>query len=159
MTSTQEDYVKFMGEVAESIGIPDLNPDLGGLVSFRVDGGYTVNLQYVRETSRILCFIEVMQLPAEAGVAVYRDLLSGSLFGHDTAGGFFGLEPSENSVVYHYLFDFEPGKTEAAPFVETLESILSLADGWHVRLREILDRGGDVSADAPTGAGASFVRV
>ena len=81
---------------------------------------------YVQNRSNV----EVATLPKTAGKAVYRELLVGSLFGRETAGGFFAVEPESETVVYHYLFDFDARTADAGDFVATLEKILSLVDIW-----------------------------
>ena len=87
--TTKENYTRFLAEVRKATGIEALKPDEAGLVSVRVDDAYNVNLQFVEATGKVLCFVEVAELPPDAPKAVYRDLLAGSLFGKDTAGGHF----------------------------------------------------------------------
>ena len=84
---TKEDFDTFLSDVRKATGIASLLPDESGLVSVRVDDAYNVNLQFVEATGKVLCFVEVAELPVDAPVAVYRDLLAGGLFGKDTAGG------------------------------------------------------------------------
>ena len=111
---SKEDYLKFMSEVRKVSGVDTLTPDETGLVSIRVDDAYNVNLQFVEATGKVLCFVEVTALPSGASKAVYHDLLVGGLFGKDTAGGYFAVEPESESVVYNYFFDLEEAakKTE-----------------------------------------------
>ena len=90
---TMDDYKDFLAEVRKATGIETLKPDESGLVSVRVDDAYNVNFQFVEATGRILCFVEVAELQPGAPSEVYRDLLAGGLFGKDTAGGYFALEP------------------------------------------------------------------
>lgn len=63
---SKEDYLKFMSEVRKVSGVDTLTPDETGLVSIRVDDAYNVNLQFVEATGKILCFVEVVQLPPDA---------------------------------------------------------------------------------------------
>ena len=135
-TSTQKDYEAFLSKVAAQTGLTTLTPDADGLVAYKVDDAYVLNLQYVEHASKILCFVEVATLPKTAGKDVYRELLTGSLFGRETAGGFFAVEPE--SVVYHYLFDFDARTADAGEFVETLEKILSLVDIWAGKIADAL---------------------
>ena len=97
--ASKEDYLKFMSEVRKVSGVDTLTPDETGLVSIRVDDAYNVNLQFVEATGKILCFVEVTALPPDASKAVYRDLLVGGLFGRDTGGGYFAVEPETETVV------------------------------------------------------------
>ena len=69
---TIDAYRKFIEQVKESSGIASLTPDDSGLVSVRVDDAYNVNLQFVEATGKILCFVEVVQLPPDAPQTVYR---------------------------------------------------------------------------------------
>ncbi|MBP5674078.1 MAG: type III secretion system chaperone, partial [Victivallales bacterium] len=69
-----------------------------------------------------------------AGVAVYRDLLTGSLFGKDTGGGYFTMEGESNTVIYNCMFDFATAAADPENFVETLENILQLVDIWADRI-------------------------
>ena len=62
-----------MSEVRKATGIEVLKPDESGFVSVRVDETYNVNFQFVEATGRILCFIEVAELPKDASKVVYRD--------------------------------------------------------------------------------------
>ena len=119
----REDYDRFLAEVRKETGIGAMVADESGLVTVRVDDKYNVNLQFVEATGKILCFVEVAQLPADAQKAVYRDLLVGGLFGKDTAGGYFALGRAAGDV---------------EEFVSTLEKILQLCEIWAERIRRVL---------------------
>ena len=140
---TREDYDSFIGEVRKSTGIEAIKSDDSGLVSVRVDDAYNVNLQFVEATGRVLCFVEVAQLPPDAPKAIYRDLLAGGLFGKETAGGYFAVEPETETVVYNYFFDLEAAAKDVEEFVATLEKILQLCDIWAERIKESLIDGRD----------------
>ena len=135
---TKEDYIKFLSDVRDASGIESLTPDESGLVSVRVDDAYNVNLQFVAATGKVLCFVELATLPPDAPVAVYRDLLVGGLFGRDTAGGYFALEPESETVVYNYFFDLEEAAKDVEEFIRTIEKILQLCDIWAERIRRLL---------------------
>ena len=96
---TLEEYKSFLAVLRKQTGLDALTPDDSGLVSFRVEDTYIVNLQFVDSSGKILCFVEVAELPEDAPKDLYRDLLSGTLFGKETAGGFFALEPESETVV------------------------------------------------------------
>ena len=96
--TTKEDYKTFLSQVRASTGVQSLTPDESGLVTVNVDGNYNLNLQFVEASGKVLCFIEVTTLPHDAPKAVYRDLLVGCLFGKDTAGGYFAVEPESETV-------------------------------------------------------------
>ena len=144
---TKEDYNKFLSDVRNASGIESLTPDESGLVSVRVDDAYNVNLQFVEATGKVLCFVEVATLPSDASKAVYRDLLVGGLFGKDTAGGYFAVEPESESVVYNYFFDLEEAAKDVEEFLHTIEKILQLCDIWAERLRR--DLYGEEAGGAP----------
>ncbi len=135
---TKDDYNKFLSDVRSASGIESLTPDESGLVSVRVDDAYNVNLQFVEATGKVLCFVEVATLPPDASKVVYRDLLVGGLFGKDTAGGYFAVEPESESVVYNYFFDLEEAAKDVEEFVHTVEKILQLCDIWAERIRRDL---------------------
>ena len=135
---SKEDYLKFMSEVRKVSGVDTLTPDETGLVSIRVDDAYNVNLQFVEATGKILCFVEVTALPPDASKAVYRDLLVGGLFGRDTGGGYFTIEPETETVVYNYFFDTAKAADDVENFISTLEKILQLCDIWAERIRRDL---------------------
>ena len=135
---SKEDYLKFMSEVRKVSGVDTLTPDETGLVSIRVDDAYNVNLQFVEATGKILCFVEVVQLPPDAPKTVYRDLLVGGLFGKDTAGGHFTIEPETETVVYNFNFDLDRAARDVEEFIATLEKILQLCDIWAERIRRHL---------------------
>ena len=136
-----EDYKAFLTKVSEETGIAAFKPSEDGLASMRVDDAYNVNLQFIEATGKVLCFIEVMELPPDTPKAVYRDLLAGGLFGKDTAGGYFSLEPETETVVYSYFFDLETAANDIEEFIHTIEKILQLCDLWAERIK------GDMSAD------------
>ena len=141
MPRTIEDYRNFLEKVRKASGIDALVPDESGLVSVRVDDEYNVNLQFVEATGRVLCFVEVAELPTDAPKAVYRDLLTGGLFGKETAGGYFAVEPESETVVYNYFFDLEEAAKDIEEFVATIEKILQLCDMWAERIKEKLSDG------------------
>ncbi len=141
MPRTIEDYRSFLTEVRKASGIDTLVPDESGLVSVRVDDEYNVNLQFVEATGRVLCFVEVAELPTDAPKAVYRDLLTGGLFGKETAGGYFTVEPESETVVYNYFFDLEEAAQDVEEFIDAIEKILQLCDMWAERIKEKLSDG------------------
>ena len=130
-----EDYRNFLADVRKETGIEALTPDESGLVMVNVDEKYNVNLQFVEATGKVLCFVEVAQIPADASKEVYRDLLAGGLFGKETGGGYFTLEPETETVVYNYFFDLETAAQDVEDFIHTLEKILQLCDIWAERIK------------------------
>ena len=136
--STLADFNDFIAAVRKDTGIASFVPDESGLVSVRVDDTYNVNLQFVEATGKVLCFIEITTLPKDAPAAVFRDLLVGGLFGKDTAGGYFAVEPESETVVYNYFFDLEKAAADTEDFIATLEKILQLCDIWSERIRRVL---------------------
>ena len=149
---SREDYDAFLAEVRKQTGIAAMSADESGLVTVRVDDKYNVNLQFVEQTGRMLCFIELAVLPKDAPKEVYRDLLAGGLFGKDTAGGFFTLEAESESVVYNYFFDLDAAAKDVDDFIATIEKILQLCDIWAERIRTNMSSGGghaDEGGDAP----------
>jgi len=142
----KESYVKFMAEVRKASGVESFVPDDSGLVSIRVDNAYNVNFQFVEATGKVFCFVEVFELPRDASKAVYRDLLAGGLFGRDTAGGYFSLEPETETVVYNYSFDLEAAAADVDEFISTVEKIIQLCDFWAERIKSDLAGGDDAQA-------------
>ncbi len=132
---TIDDYKRFLDEVRSETGIEAFKADDSGLVSVRVDDAYNVNLQFVAATGKVLCFVEVAELPTDAPREVYRDLLAGGLFGKDTAGGYFALEPESETVVYNYFFDLHVAAHDVEDFISSLEKILQLCDLWAERIK------------------------
>ena len=135
---TLDDYKTFLADIRKRTGLEALNPDDSGLVSVRVQDEYNVNLQFVEASGRILCFVEVAELPKDAGREVYRDLLAGGLFGKETAGGYFTLEADTETVVYNYFFDFDHATADPEEFIEVIEKILQICDIWAERIRDDL---------------------
>ena len=145
-------YKDFLAELRKETGIEAFSADETGLVTVRVDDKYNVNLQMVEATGRVLCFVEVMQLPKDAPKAVYRDLLAGGLFGKDTAGGYFTLEEESESVIYNYFFDLETAARDVSDFVSTLEKILQLCDVWCERIGTALAKKEDALSHMDSGS-------
>ncbi len=135
---TMEEYGAFLAEVRRLTGLEMLVPDDGGLVTVRVDDKYNLSLQYIEGAARVLCFIELIELPADAPKSVYRRLLAGGLFGTETAGGFFTLEPESETVIYNYFFDGVDAARNPEAFVQVLEDMLQLCDIWIERIEAIL---------------------
>ena len=94
----------------------------------------------------MLCFVEVAELPTDAPREVYRDLLAGGLFGKDTAGGDFALEPETETVVYNYFFDLETAANDVEDFIATVEKILQLCDLWAERIKGKSDMSGSMES-------------
>ena len=135
---SKKEYDDFLASIRKETGLTAFAADESGLVSVRVDDTYNVNLQFVEATGKILCFVEVAELPRDAPREVYRDLLVGGLFGKDTAGGYFAVEPESEAVVYSHFFDLEAAAKDVEGFVSTLEKILQLCDIWAERIRRVL---------------------
>ena len=153
---TIEDYKDFFSVLRKQTGLEALAPDDTGLVSIRVQDEYNLNLQFVKSSGKILCFVEIADLPKDAGREVYRELLAAGLFGLETAGGHFTLAAETETVVYDYLFDFEPAAADPEAFVDTVEKIVQLCDMWADRIRGILAGGKAPAADVPD-AGPSLL--
>ena len=132
--ATIDDYKTFLETIRKQTGLDMLVPDDDGLLSFRVDDEYNINLQFLEVSAKILCFVEIATLPSDADVAIYRDLLAACLFGKETAGGYFALEKESNTIIYNYMFDFDKAAAEPENFVETLENILQLVAIWDDRI-------------------------
>ncbi len=143
---TRDDYDRFLADVRKTTGIDALTPNETGLVSVRVQDEFNVNLQFVEATGKILCFIEVAELPKDARREVYRELLAAGLFGKETAGGYFALEPDTEIVVYNYYFDLETAEKDVDEFVSALEKILQLCDLWSGRLKDMLAENDDLGS-------------
>ena len=148
--ATLENYADFLAEIRKETGLASLYPDETGLVSVRVDDAFNLNLQFVEGSEKILCFVEVAQLPPDAPASVFRDLLVGCLFGKDTAGGYFAFEPNSDTVVYNYFFDFDKAASDPDDFVATLEKILQLCSIWAERIRRDLEEAGRAEPEPST---------
>ena len=148
--STMTDFEDFLAALRKATGLAAFCADESGLVSVRVQDMYNFNLQFVESTGKILCFVEITALPRDASAAVYRDLLVGALFGRDTAGGYFAVEPETETVVYNYFFDFEKAAADVDEFIATLEKILQLCDIWAERIRRDLSGASDEGESAPS---------
>ena len=146
--ATLEDYKKFMDEVCKLTDLPAMASDDDGLVCVTVEEDYILNLQFVAESEKILCFIEVAELPEDAPAAVYRDLLTGALFGRETGGGYFTMDGDTNAVVYNYLFDFATVSDSPQDFVDSLEMIFQTVEIWAVRIATGLSGESGVEAAA-----------
>ena len=59
---TIEDYKDFLAVLRKQTGLEALAPDDTGLVSLRVQDEYNLNLQFVKPSGKILCFVEVAEL-------------------------------------------------------------------------------------------------
>jgi len=135
---TLDDYRNFIAGLRKDTGIEAFIPDETGLVSVRIDDAFNVNLQYVAHNNSVLCFVEICQLPEDAPKKVYRELLTGSLFGKETAGGYFSIEDTSEMVVYSYFFDGNEVERDPEEFVAALEKILQLCGLWVERIQELL---------------------
>ena len=63
--ASKEEYGQFLGVIRKQTGLEMLVPDADGLVTVRVQDEYNVGLQFVEETGKILCFVEMATLPPE----------------------------------------------------------------------------------------------
>ena len=134
---TLGDFRRFLGDIRKETGIEALAADDAGHVAVRVQDAYNVHLQFVEATGKILCFTEVAELPPDAPGEIYRDLLAGGLFGKETAGGYFAIEPERETVIYNYLFDSDRADANHGEFLATIEKIIDLCDKWNARLGDV----------------------
>ena len=141
---TVKDFEQFLAHVRNETGVEALEADEAGLASVRVDDKFNLNLQFVEPSDKILCFVEVTEIPSSAPSSIYRDLLAAALFGAETAGGYFAMEKDSGTVVYNYLFDFDKAAADPSAFAETLENILTLCEDWQGRISA-----GLIADDAP----------
>jgi hypothetical protein len=134
-----EEYKAFIAKVRKNTGIDSFVSDEDGLVSLSVDDKFNVNFQYITGTRRFLCFVEVCTLDRNAPRAVYRELLVGALFGKDTAGGYFTIDPSTETLIYNYFFDGDDVEEDIEGFVQTIEQIMQLCEMWIERVNAFED--------------------
>ena len=147
MAADLKDYVGFLTELAEETGNESFKAvDEEGLVALTVDETFSLNLQFVAASAKVLCFAPVCELPSTADRDLYRELLIAGLFGQETAGGFFALEPESETVVYNYLVDFDPQTLTPKAFERLLEEILGVVELWRERLTKRLE----ASTELPT---------
>ena len=132
-----EEFQQFLNSVSKLTGQELLAADERGLVAVTVDGELALNLQFVPATGKVLCFVEVAQIPADAPVELYRDLLAAGLFGQETAGGYFSLEKSSGTVIFNFVFDGEMLQSPEE-FVTGLENVLQLCALWENRISSSL---------------------
>lgn len=135
---TLDDYKSFLAAFRKLTGIEAFNPDETGLVSVSVDDDFNINLQFIQHSGKVLCFVEVCQLPSEAPREVYRELLAGGLFGRDTAGGYFSLEEASETVVYNYFFDGSALEANPEELSDSLENIMQVCGLWRDRIKDLL---------------------
>ena len=126
---TLDDYKKFISSIKQETGIDAITPDDSGLVSFRVDDTFNVNLQFVEHLHTVLCFVELCQLPQDAPRSVYRELL---------VGGLFSIEDNSEVVVYNYFFNGESLEADPGEFVSSLEKIIQLCGLWKERIEALM---------------------
>ena len=134
-----EEYKAFITKVKKFTGLDSFDSDEDGLVSLRVDEKFNVNFQYITGTRRFLCFAEVCTLDRNAPRAVCRELLVGALFGKDTAGGYFTIDPSTETLIYNYFFDGDDVEEDIEGFVQTIEQIMQLCEMWIERVNAFED--------------------
>lgn len=156
--NAKEEYDGFLASLRAATGIQAFTADESALTSVRVDDKYNLNLQFVEATGKLHCFIEMATVPEDAPACVFRNLLAGGLFGKDTAGGFFALEPVSGTVVYNYFFDFDKAAKDIDGFVAILENILLLCDIWAERVRRDLEGDGKDDASAED-SGSNMIRA
>lgn len=132
-----EEFQQFLGSVGKLTGQELLSADDRGLVSVTVNGELSLNLQFVPATGKVVCFVEVASVPADAPVELYRDLLAAGLFGQETAGGYFSLEKLSGAVIFNFVFDGEALRSPDE-FVTVLENILHLCEVWKERIGSAL---------------------
>ncbi len=154
--ATLDEYKNFMAEVCKLTDLPAMASDDDGLVSVSVEEDYILNLQYVAESGKVLCFIEVAELPEDAPDAVYRALLTGTLFGKETGGGYFAMDEGTNAVIFNYLFDFDKVADTPADFVENLEKMLEVVEVWAIRIKAELS--GESTDGSSTSAEGVFIQ-
>ena len=133
-----DEYKSFLKEVRKATGLTMMVPDETGLLTVSVDGAYTLNLQYIEGTNKILCFIEITKLKEATPKSVYRALLAAALFGKDTAGGYFSLEEESNTLIYNYIFD-DKDTHSTDEFIAILEKILQLCEVWVDKINRLSD--------------------
>jgi hypothetical protein len=147
---TLDDYRNFISQLRKETGIEALAPDENGLISVRIDDAFNVNLQFVEHNHSVLCFVEVFQLPENAPKNVYRELLTGNLFGKETAGGYFSVEEASETVVYSYFFNGDEIEKDSDEFVDSLENILQLCGLWRERIQNLMLQDSEANSNSDT---------
>ena len=143
--SPENENFEFVEALARQLGVGRPEVDADGLVRLELPDGYVFYLKAL-EDGGYLAFSQLVELPEDTDVAVFRTLLAANLFGAGTGLGHFALEDSSGALVWQARLRGEVG--------ELAQQLLSAADlcrQWTERLVEFVAVSRDVASDDAEG--------
>ena len=141
-----------LGELAESLSIPKLEPGADGSCHVVFDGKVAVELR--QEAGWLVLFATLGRIDEESGPISMPRLLEANLFWQGTAGATIGMSRAGLVVMAHRL----PLAGFSLPALrDALEQFINTAEHWQATVSQPADLTG--AHDMLASATAEFVRV
>ena len=141
--TTREALQELLQEFGKHMDVAQLKLDEDDCCPLTLAGDLRIFLQFREASGDLLLAGIVGRLPAEEDeqADAMRFLLISNLYGVDTDGGTLSLEPENNVVMLHKVWD--PQTADVAGLARTLEAFADLLECWKHRYGEMLEEDDD----------------
>ncbi|MEW6605865.1 MAG: type III secretion system chaperone [bacterium] len=112
-----------------------------------------INIEVIEEEDMVCFHTTLLELPKENREEIYRQLLSAHLFGLETNGAFFGVNPETDDVLLCYTWVLE--QMEYQDFEAMLENLFAATKYWISELKG----GGEETKLSPVQRPSGIIRV
>lgn len=129
---SRENADLFFQHLGTTLNVPSLVMDEAGLVGLEFDGVHTLVFQYLEESNALYMYTELGTLAPEELEKKAVELLQANLFGTQTGGATFALEPAQNTLIFSYLLPVAENMHKTMQ--DQVEHFLHFAEYW----REVL---------------------
>ncbi|MEW4561547.1 type III secretion system chaperone [Bremerella sp. JC770] len=125
-------YEQLVQQLGDKCGIPEMKPDDNRAVHLTFDESIHVCIQQTGNEDEILLYCVIGVIESLESAEIPMQLLTASLFGQETNGATFAVEPLTGQVILQRM-ERLPGLT-FADFEECLKQFVDAAEVWMRRL-------------------------
>lgn len=125
---------QLLDDLARNMGLPALPLDTNHCARLNFNGGLSVNFESDEISGHLHLYSELGELPLRGREAIYRELLSGNVFGLKTGGAALSLDSLSDTVLLCQTV--MPGQYGLSEFAAFLENFVGCAEHWQKFLAE-----------------------
>lgn len=118
----------FLKTLETRTGITPLNFSSDGVLSFVFNDLYTTHIERSKDDHTVTIYGVIGQIPTEHSDLCLRSLLNANLFGRETAGSSFGIDPEKNEIILFRIFELEGLKPDH--FFDALREFSLTQEHW-----------------------------
>ena len=148
-----------LAELGTSMGLEGFQLDANGCVQLVFDDSVEVNFEYDEADSRLQIYSSMGNVPAEGKAEVFEMLLKANLFGIESGGSVFSIDPIAGELI---LFRTVQGdEMDGATFQKLIVDFVDTVETWAPKVSQShVSSGAEGQDGSPEdGVPASMIRA